>query len=299
MGKSRVIFFDNHDSGNISETDLESCDIYFKRSYCPSYLVDFGNELKKRVHPGGLNYPVFPNSIDWFAARRYLWCEASLEKKLLGLRAALDSRNYFGFTPRLRDLQPMFHDSERKQVLFMVTAHDPNATPGLPTEKREERAECNETRADCIRALRDEFGPAFKGGFVHNEYTKRQFKDLLLDNPSDGKRGNYLRFVRDSAVCVATTGLHKSIGCKLGEYVALGKAIVSERLNYKVPGNFSPGQNYFEFASPNECVNSCVRLIENENLRLKLQANNCIYYAQFLRPDVMILRALLETFRVS
>lgn len=41
--------------------------------------------------------------------------------------------------------------------------------------------------------------------------------------------------VKESDICITTTGLHRSIGWKFAEYIAASKAIVTEKLNYS-PG---------------------------------------------------------------
>jgi hypothetical protein len=91
---------------------------------------------------------------------------------------------------------------------------------------------------------------------------------------------------------VATLGLNNSNGWKLGEYVALSKAIVTEPLRYLVPGNFAKEQNYLEFTAPEELVESAARLFDNKDLRFAMMTNNYTYYQAYLKPDVLILNSL-------
>jgi hypothetical protein len=98
--------------------------------------------------------------------------------------------------------------------------------------------------------------------------------------------------LRSHPICVATTGLHGSIGWKLGEYVAFSKAIVSEKLVFGVPGDFAPEKHYIEFSSPEGCVEAAVRLVENRDLRARLMSNNAAYYRKYVRPDSLINNAL-------
>ena len=91
---------------------------------------------------------------------------------------------------------------------------------------------------------------------------------------------------------MATTGLHGSIGAKFAEYIAQAKAIVSEPLNYQVPGNLSSEVNYLEFTSIDGCVESAVRLIDDRDLRVSMMMDNCRYYHAYLRPDALILNTL-------
>jgi hypothetical protein len=98
--------------------------------------------------------------------------------------------------------------------------------------------------------------------------------------------------MRSHAICVATTGLHGSIGWKLAEYVAFSKAIITEKLVYTVPGDFGPGRNYIEFASPEDCAAAAMRLVEDRGLRERLMLNNVAYYRAYLRPDALVGNAM-------
>ncbi len=174
----------------------------------------------------------------------------------------------------------------------MVTAHDPHDDPLRAKAKLDERAHINQVRANCIRMLRAELGPQFYGGFRHNPYTVKSYKDVLLDDPRNARKQRYLEIVQQFPICIATTGLHGSIGGKFGEYVALSKAIVSEKLQYEVPGTLQSERNYLEFSSPERCVEQSMRLINDEQLRMNLMLNNSYYYQNFLRPDMLVFNAI-------
>ena len=176
-------------------------------------------------------------------------------------------------------------------VLFLVAAYDPYDDPSRSQEKIEDRIFINETRARCIRLLKDALGPRFTGGFSPSRYAAEQYPDLVVARDSTSQV-QYLRTLRSFPICVATTGLHGSTGWKLAEYVAFSKAILSERLVYDVPGTFAPGRNYIEFTSPEECLNGAVRLIEDVALRQKLMQSNAAYYRDYLRPDALVRNAL-------
>jgi hypothetical protein len=97
-------------------------------------------------------------------------------------------------------------------------------------------------------------------------------------------------------ICVATTGLHGSIGGKFAEYVCLSKAILSEKLQYAVPGDLREGRNYLEFTTADECVEQAWRLFSDRALRNRLMCNNARYYNAWLRPDMLILNSLLTAY---
>jgi hypothetical protein len=287
-----TVQYDMHDAQDIDVRDLDSCDQYFKRSFSASYVKTLSRGSEK-VRPFGLNCHVLPDFADLFAARRAMRMHSGGKARMQALREALDAGNRLRFYSRVRELESLPDYALPPRVLFLVTAYDPHDHPDRSAEKIEERMHNNETRAQCIRLLRKELGPAFVGGFNHNDYTLRHYKDCLVADASTTEKKNYIRTLMSHSICVATTGLHGSIGWKFAEYVSCARAIVSERLRYQVPGDLSPGRNYLEFASPAECVEQALRLMADRDLRNDMMTANSLYYRAHLRPDALLLNSLL------
>ena len=183
--------------------------------------------------------------------------------------------------------------AQEPRVLFMARAWDP-AGEGAPlsAEDKAEREQINKTRARCIELLRKELGPLFYGGFARNTYAIQTYKELVLESPVSSGKKNYLSLLQHYPICIATTGLHGSIGWKLAEYVAFSKSVVSERLKPVVPCGFEPKRNYFEFDTPEECVRKTVQLIEDKSARQLMMENNWAYYNSHLSPDKLVCRTL-------
>jgi len=287
-----MLYFDAGDVKEIDKANLNDCDVYFKRSFCPNYILELHPEDKNKIHPLGLNYLIFPNKTDLPAIERYIHLSKSTKSAISGVIASIDSKNFLKHQPRLRNLHSLPRYSLPPKVLFMVTAYDPYDKTDRPKAKIEERTHNNETRANCVRMLRKELGPNFYGGFVHNKYTLKNYKDVLLDIPSNAIKANYLKILEEFPICIATTGLHGSIGWKFAEYVAFSRAIVSETLQYELPGRFRSDENYLTFTSPEECVEQSLKLLTNHELRSQLMANNAFYYQHYVRPDMLVFNAL-------
>jgi hypothetical protein len=291
-GRKLTLYFDNHDSKEIDRAHLDVCDVYFKRSFSRQYISETHPEDKERIFPLGLNYLVLPDDFDSLSLRRSIVLAASLTKMGSGILKAVNTRNLVTFHPRLRTIHSLPIDSGVPRVIFIVTAYDPHDTPDRSREKVDEFHRTNEFRASCVRILRKELGREFYGGFVRNRFTAAKYKDVLIDNPNCTKKGNYLRLLEQFPICVATTGLHGSIGWKLAEYVAFSKAILSEPLQYEIPGSFEANQNYLEFSTPEELVERARRLLGDRELRNSLMMNNAVYYHRFVRPDMLVFNAL-------
>jgi hypothetical protein len=87
--------------------------------------------------------------------------------------------------------------------------------------------------------------------------------------------------------------LHNSIGWKLGEYVAGARAILTEPLNFSLPGNFSRGSNYYEFENPEQLITQVDELLSNPEQILETMKNNYYYYNNFVKPKNLILNTLI------
>jgi hypothetical protein len=287
-GKIRI-HFDTHDGADIATGELDDCDFYFKRSYSPSLIATLPPEQRSKIEPLGLNYRVLPSSVDWFAVRRGL----SLRDRPLQrtLKEAFDPWSTFGYKPRLGEMEAPPEPDAEPRVLFLAAAYDPNDDPGRTQDKVEDRASINESRALCIRLLKAALGERFTGGFAASEFARKRYPDLIVP-ASVTAQASYIATMRSHPICVATTGLHGSIGWKLAEYVAFSKAIMTEKLLYRVTGDFGPNRNYLEFAEPEDCAAAAVRLVQNRDLRERLMVNNAAYYRAYVRPDALVGNAL-------
>ena len=91
---------------------------------------------------------------------------------------------------------------------------------------------------------------------------------------------------------LASTGLHQSSGWKIAEYLAAGRAIVSEPLCYEVPGPFQAGENYLTYTSADGCIEQIRTLLAHPEQILQMGQRNRAYYDTWLRPDQIVTKAL-------
>jgi len=290
LNDKKVLFYDLSDGSDLRSDVLETADFYFKRSYVGAVIPD---RFKSIVHPQGLNYEVYtgkciPHEVSRFLLRRTVFDKFPME--LIKRVAELGS---LSFLPTINNMYSPPKPHQEPRVLFMARAWDPESEPpGLSAEAKAERVEINEMRARCIELLRNQLGHYFCGGFAQTKYAFDNYKNLLLKNVWMSGKKNYLSVLQQYPICIATTGLHGSIGWKMGEYVAFSKAIVSERLNCEVPCGFKANKNYLEFDSPELCLQQAIKLLEDSQCRQELMENNWNYYKAYLKPDRLVLRTL-------
>lgn len=285
------LHFDLLDGPEIDRRYLARSSVYFKRSFSPQVIEALG-KCGKRVRPYGLNYLVYPNSPDHLAIQRAFRLSSG-RTRLRDLVRALGAPSFGAatFTPRIRDLEPLSTAERNANAVFFVAAWDPDELPVSAASERAGRVDINNTRAQCIRSLRRALGKRFLGGFVPSAFARNNYPDLVVDDPAITSKSHYLRTVRQSAVGVATTGLHGSIGWKFAEYIACGIAVVSEPLMYRVPGLHN-GVHYLEFNSAADLVEKALLLLERPGLRLAMMEANRHYYEKHLSPTAMLRRML-------
>jgi len=290
---ARRLLFDTTDAGKIDPRHVEACDGYLKRSYHREGVRALG-ELACRVHPLGLNYPVYPDRWDGLGLRRAV-AFGSVRERVSQLVRLVDSGNRWSHLPRHRLLQAAPDLAVEPRILFLVRAWDPHGFSSCTAERVAHYTVVNEMRAACIRALRQTFGPLFTGGFSHTDFAKKHYPDVLAPDPAVTSKRNYLMLLAQHPICVTSGGLHRSLGWKLGEYVASSKAIVTERLAFDVPGGFSEGQNYLSYDNAEGCVVAVQRLVDDRPLRQQMMRANHSYYLSSLRPDQLMANALAVT----
>jgi hypothetical protein len=285
------VHFDTHDSLELATPELDECDVYFKRSFSRPLVDRLPDEQRTKVFPLGLNYRVLPDDFDLFAMRRELRIRKGLGGKLTACRRTLDVANFLGYEPRLSAMEGRPEPEAEPRVLFLVAAYDPYDGSCESADKIEDRVRVNETRAQCVRLLREAIGERFTGGFAPSPFTRKHYGDLTAPEGTT-VQARYVDTLRSHPICVASTGLHGSTGWKLAEYVAFAKAPVSEKLLYEPTGDLAAGRNYLEFVTPEDCVAAALLLVEDADLRRRLMQNNARYYARYLRPDALVRNAL-------
>lgn len=129
----------------------------------------------------------------------------------------------------------------------------------------------------------------FEGGF----YIPRQNSEIMdeYNNISFFRRYSsrtYLRKTQESMVVFNTPAVHNCHGWKLGEFLALGKAIISMPMsNYLTPPLLDKKDIYL-IHNENEIPAAIDRLINDEELRRKMEYNARSYYEQHAAPSKVI-----------
>jgi hypothetical protein len=262
-----------------------SADYYFKRSF-NQRLVNAA-PLGCKVRPLGLNYHVRPNNrlIEFSVTDRLreVIRGNDLASKILGMNndnMALPAEDYEHVPIPGKDIK----------ILFLTRVWNPDEFKSNQTSSYIETI--NESRVAAVKSCRKEFGSIFCGGLTDDSFS-REYEPSLIAPFSFTNKKSYLKLVKEHAICIATIGLHGSIGWKFGEYVAASRAILSDPLVYEVPGNFAKDQNYLEFRSQQELMNGIEFLLHDRLALMEMMRENYCYYNAWLKPENLVLNTLL------
>lgn len=129
----------------------------------------------------------------------------------------------------------------------------------------------------------------FIGGFSKRRFGYHKgLKDLSTNRIYN--HANYLKALKKAGFVINTPAVHDCLGWKLGEYLALGKAIISLPLDRAMPGNFIAGKHYHEIKDIEGLENAVNEIVSNESYRLNLAENAQEYYECYLGPENSIRR---------
>lgn len=259
-------------------------DFYFKRSYNKQVLENA--PLNCKVFPLGLNIPFKPEG---------KFPQKLNEKIKDFLKDYSFISKYFEKTSFFsKDFEFFPIPSKENKVLFIAGLWNPDDVTS--EHLKIEREVMNKNRINCIKACQREFGDRFIGGVQKGDFSTNHSKDMIMPL-SFTKRETFLKTIKEHNICIATSGLHNSIGWKFGEYVAASRAIITESLIYELPGDFSNNKNFLVFNNEGELLNNIYFLLNDKDALFNMMMNNFHYYNNYLRPDKLVLNTLLRIYQ--
>jgi hypothetical protein len=153
-------------------------------------------------------------------------------------------------------------------------------------------AEVNPPRARFIRLCRSTPSIRFEGGFA-----PRRRRDISgIDDITAPRRypfAEYLEKTRRSAFSFNCPAVHNCHGWKLGEFLALGKAVISEPLSRSMPSPLVHGEHVHFVGRDGEGLEDAIQRLRTDlDYRRHLEHGARRYYDQHLAPQV-VMRKLL------
>jgi len=147
----------------------------------------------------------------------------------------------------------------------------------------------NELRARYMRLVKASDKVLFEGGFVCLDHDQMLGYDDLRHPRLSYRR--WLQLTRSSAVVFNTPGVHGCLGWKLGEYLALGKAIISTPILRQLPADLEHGTHIHVVDGSEDSMRDAIQHITcDDAYRLRLEANSRAYFDRYVNPRAAIQR---------
>lgn len=209
---------------------------------------------------------------------------AALSNALSYLRVIHDKRikTYIGNYKRLLN-RPFYAEmtpgkSESDYIFFCSTLW-------YNDEYNQNDANVNARRASFIRACKELDDLHFEGGFVPQQgrSSTELFSDCLSDTSYPYQI--WLQKTKQSALVFNTPAFWDCHGWKLGEYLALGKAIVSTPLSNDLPAPLTHGINIHFVENTQESMKEAIHyIITHPDYKEKLERGAAEYWATYGEP---------------
>jgi hypothetical protein len=292
----RLLVIDLSDQSYVFSMEaLERCDVYFKRDYHQPDIRVLPANLRTKIQPYGLNYGCRTAETTWRIPCHFLsqLCVHALRSPgKAWARRRIHVTNLYEFKDIL--LVDEYEQPPDRPVEAAVV-FQPKVIPNKKIPEFEERI--NRPRVELVRRLKKEFGPAFWGGVIPNAHTRQYYPDAITKYST--RRHDYVELTKRALVAVYSRGYHESLAYKLPEYLAASKCIVAEPLRNELPRPLIAGAHYLEFNSPDECVEQCARLLQDEPFAKEMQCRNWEYYQAEVRPSQHLANLLHRAFTPS
>jgi hypothetical protein len=209
--------------------------------------------------------------------------------------AEIMSRSGYGPVAIARRLRAMRH-------YFFERVPEPELSPGTSRDGYvfyvawpwKKHAEVNPPRARFMRACKRTPGVEFEGGFV-----RRRRNDVPGIDDVTAERAYYpfrtwLERTQRSALVFNCPAVHGCLGWKLGEFLALGKAILSLPIQRSMPEALEHGRHAHIVEDNPEAIQEAVaRVLRDAPYRRRLEQSAREYYLRHLAPESVV-RRLVE-----
>lgn len=152
----------------------------------------------------------------------------------------------------------------------------------------------NPYRATFIRTCKSLPEIRFEGGLIkpHGDIPQ-EYEDVASNRRYTFHE--YFQNTMRSMFVFNTPAVHQCHGWKLGEYLAMGKAIISTPISNRLPFPFEDGKNLLVVHNQEELVEAIHRLSTDNELRHSLEESSRTIYTNYCSP-IAVMRLVLGNF---
>lgn len=275
----KQVVIDYRDKNNLNINALDWCDVYGKVNF-NSQTEEFkllSNDHKTKVYAIGPNFGIKI----WNVFETYYHLFINYMKGIG--RHPVNFRTFFaGYNWQIKRMsyeQYRISTPEKNYIFFISTLYHHSDIF---------RSATNKFRAAFVRACKKSEIINFEGGLLArgNHLHKEEYSDVIVNDyvPTN----LFLEKIRKSFVVFNTPAVWGCHGWKLGEFLAMGKAIISTPLLNEMPFQFEHGKQV-HFVQTEEDIDNAVKMIMNDSLYAqKLEKGAKEYFDNYLAPDKII-----------
>jgi len=264
---------DFRDKNTIKRSPYQWCDVYAKINYSSATTSE---ELKTKIISISPSFGIRLYGV-W---KTVYYAVSNLLKSFYRLNTSvwLFLANYKGqyIRPCIEQYQPQ--QTNDNYVFFISTLWNNEHCI----------ANTNAERALFIRECKKNPGINFEGGLValpsNPQYV--HYRDIAVS-----RRYPYIDYIhktKQSLFVFNTPAVHACHGWKLGEFLSMGKAIISYPIINDLPAPLIHGQNIHIVKNEDELKSAIQILIEDKDYRNKLENGAIVYYEKYCSPCAVI-----------
>ncbi len=271
---TRRVAIDLRDQGDsYHDPALEWADSYVKRSLDPAV------RHPAHVEPMGIHFPCRTSGATWPLIRAIAG-QCARE----GASGARRIWNYLHL-PQPSWYEQLPEAPQARRVVFQTRAWHPEEAAST-----DEAEYVNGQRVELIRRLRAAFGNRFVGGLIPTAYAVPEYPQEVVTKSYHVR--DYIAMSKASRIGVYTRGLHGSTAFKFAEYLAGTQCIVADPPQHTPSSPLIAGTHYLPFATIDQCLDACARLLEDDQAAHAMRYANARYYAKEVAPKARLSRIL-------
>ncbi len=275
-GQRVKIVIDYKDNCTINTEIYEWCDVYGKVNLNPKNTILFDHRKIINIGPG-FGIRIWGNFMTIFNAmlnsiRSFRYSDIEGYPFFYG---------YYWQTKRLPISDFSYCPTDGKYIFFVSTLwnHD-NCIRSTNVLRAAFIEECKNT------------GLNFEGGLYAKQSNREYNKYKHLAYSKFISFPLYVSKTKRSSVVFNTPTVFNCHGWKLGEYFAMGKAIISTPLINKMPVDLEHGQNIHFIEDVSEMKDAISKILTDRNYRTTLEKGALEYFNKYLKPEMVMKRIL-------
>ena len=274
--KTKKYIIDFRDKRSVKKSAYDWCDKYAKINFSTT-LTDVSYHSKIVSIPPGFGIKIWGKYRTLYnCLANYIKCELS---HIVSFKTHLS--DYYNHYKRPLLKEYTIIDTKNKNnnpYVFMIGTLWPHANCIEGTNL------LRKTFVETCKAEKVNFEGGFFSSFDHPQYE--EFKHLIFT-----KRYPVIEYVektKQSFIAFNTPAVHDCHGWKLGEYLAMGKAIISTPLSNELPEDLSHGLNIHIISNLEELKKAIKLLINDNSYREGLERESKSYFNKHGSPQAVI-----------